>query len=347
MPGDEQASTQPIDWHWLWPVLKWTLFALVLWFVGRKAWELWRDGEVGPVTLKWPWLFPAFGLYLVGWLPSIWFWRRLLFDFGCRPSWRDVAHAYFCGHLGKYVPGKASVVVIRAGMLKVSGCPVGATALTTTYEVLVFMGVGAAVAFALAPFALPVASWRSMLFALRLEILESHPLWFTLTVTMLCIAGVPPMAGLLGFVARKLVRSADVEDSNGADNDSATSYRLGSRFLLGSCLAFALSWVIQGLSLGCTLRAVGVAAPLMDSLRWTGDVALSTFVGFVAVIAPGGVGVREGLLTSLLLDHPAVSHPQAVASAWLLRAVWLAAEIIAAVGLTSRFRRSKALQNAN
>src|SRR5262245_35945955 len=107
----------------LWPVLKWTLFALVLWFVGRKAWELWCEGNVGPMTLNWPWLCAGFGLYLVGWLPSIWFWRRLLFDFGFRPNWWDLAHAYFWGHLGKYVPGKATVLVIRAGMLKASGCP--------------------------------------------------------------------------------------------------------------------------------------------------------------------------------------------------------------------------------
>ena len=29
----------------VWPVLKWLLFALVIVFVGRRAWLLWRDGE--------------------------------------------------------------------------------------------------------------------------------------------------------------------------------------------------------------------------------------------------------------------------------------------------------------
>lgn len=66
----------------VWPVLKWLLFALVIVFVGRRAWLLWRDGDVGSVTIHWPWLLAACGLYGIGWLPSVFYWHQLIHGFG-------------------------------------------------------------------------------------------------------------------------------------------------------------------------------------------------------------------------------------------------------------------------
>ena len=55
---------------------------------------------------------PAGIAYAVGWLPSVWFWRSLMGSLGGRVTFADAARAYYCGHLGKYVPGKAMVLVI-------------------------------------------------------------------------------------------------------------------------------------------------------------------------------------------------------------------------------------------
>ena len=97
--------------HRLWPVLKWVLFALVIAFVGRRAWQLWSDGDVGSVTIHWPWLLAASGLYLVSWLPSVLLWHRLIHGLGGTTSRLDVSRAYFAGHLAKYIPeiGRAHV----------------------------------------------------------------------------------------------------------------------------------------------------------------------------------------------------------------------------------------------
>ena len=54
---------------------------------------------------------------------SAWFWRSLLASSGHTLGWWPLLRAYFCGHLGKYIPGKAGVLVIRAGLLKSSGVP--------------------------------------------------------------------------------------------------------------------------------------------------------------------------------------------------------------------------------
>ncbi len=328
----------------LWPVLKWVLFMLVIAFVGRRAWQLWRDGDVGSVTIHWPWLLAASVLYLVGWLPSVLLWHRLIHGLGGTSSRWDVARAYFAGHLAKYIPGKASVLLVRAGMLADRGCRPSVSALTSTYEVLVCMGVGAAVGLTMAPVVWPKSVIDGLPSAIRPAF--GHPLLFGMGVVVICVILVPFVARVLGLIARRLTPPVVTLSPGHLVTPSETNSpteppptQIGSAFLLGWCFFSVTTWLVHGLSLGCTLRAVGVQAPLSDWLIWTGDVSSASFLGFAAMFAPGGLGVREAALLELLTSQPGISQSQAVAATVLLRAAWLVAEIIAAVGLSWRFRR--------
>ena len=179
----QQPSSHPF--RRLWPVLKWLMFALVIAFVGRRAWLLWREGDVGSVTIHWPWLLAAFGLYGIGWLPSVLYWHQLIHRLGGTTGRWDVAHAYFAGHLGKYIPGKASVLLIRAGMLAERGCRPGVAALTSTYETLACMGVGAAVGLTLAPIVWPREIVADLPDVIRPAF--ERPLAFGVTVVVVCV----------------------------------------------------------------------------------------------------------------------------------------------------------------
>lgn len=328
-------TSKPKLFHRCWPVLKWALFALVIAFVGRKAWQLWSEGDVDSVTIHWPWLIVSGICYLLGWLPSVFFWHRLIHQLGGKSSIRDVTRAFFAGHLGKYVPGKASVLLIRAGLLADRGCRPGVAALTSTYETLVCMGVGAAVGLTLAPIVWPRRVIESLPAILRPTF--SHPLMFGVSVVVVCVILVPVIAKLLGIIARKLTKpipdqaSAPPLLSPPPPNEPPIQIR--SSFLLLWCFTFVTTWQLHGLSLGSALRSVGVQTTLLEWLTWTGDVSSASFLGFLAIFAPGGLGVREGVLIELLKDHPGISQSQAVAATVLLRGVWLAAEILATAGL--------------
>ena len=102
-------------------VIKWVLFLIVFAFVGQKASELWQADEVASVDIRFEWLLPAAACYIVGWLPSVWFWRRMMIELGDSPGFLVTTRAYFYGHLGKYVPGKALSLVIRSSVLKAEG----------------------------------------------------------------------------------------------------------------------------------------------------------------------------------------------------------------------------------
>lgn len=186
----------------LWPVLKWVLFALVIAFVAQRAWQLWCDGDVGSVTIHWPWLLAASVLYIVGWLPSVLLWHRLIHGLGGSSSRFDVARAYFAGHLAKYIPGKATVLLVRAGMLADRGCRPSVSALTSTYEVLVCMGVGAAVGLTMAPVVWPKTVIDGLPTAIHPAF--EHRLIFGIGVVVACVVLVPFVARVLGLIARKL-----------------------------------------------------------------------------------------------------------------------------------------------
>ena len=320
------------------------MFALVITFIGKRVWLLWREGDVGSVVIHWPWLVATFGLYVVGWLPSVLFWHRLIHLCGGTTGRWDVAHAYFAGHLGKYIPGKASVLLIRAGMLAERGCRPGVAALTSTYETLTYMGVGLAVGLALAP-----VVWRQIVVDLPVVIrpVFERPLAFGAAVVVVCVLLVPAVAKILGLIARRLtppvVSIGDVEMGAARvgtePQPTLPEIEIPASFLLGWCFMFVTTWLIHGLSLGCTLRAVGVAASLSDWLTWTGDLWSASFVGFIAVFAPGGLGVREAALIELLKSQPGISSSQAVAASVLLRGVWMAAEIVGTLALGWKTKR--------
>ena len=134
-----------------WKFIKWALCLLVLYVVGDRARDLWDHDQLRNVQLLAGWLLLAGLVYVLGWLPSIWFWGTLLRASGQSVGWRDLGRAYYCGHLGKYIPGKAMVLVIRAALLRGRGATASVAALTATCETLVMMGGGLALGIILLP----------------------------------------------------------------------------------------------------------------------------------------------------------------------------------------------------
>ena len=61
-----------------WKFIKWALCLLVLYVVGDRARDLWDHDQLRNVQLHAGWLLLAGLVYVLGWLPSIWFWGTLL-----------------------------------------------------------------------------------------------------------------------------------------------------------------------------------------------------------------------------------------------------------------------------
>src|SRR5262245_20668248 len=133
-----------------WPALKILLTVAIL---GLIAWRFARDLKSEPDLfrrpLAWAWLLPASLCYLGGLSLSALYWRRLMLHLDQPAPLPTTFRAYFVGQLGKYVPGKALALVLRAGFMRRAGTSVGYAGLTAFYEVLVTMAAGAFVALLL------------------------------------------------------------------------------------------------------------------------------------------------------------------------------------------------------
>jgi uncharacterized membrane protein YbhN (UPF0104 family) len=317
---------------------KWSLFALVLYFVCQKAFRLWDPALLGDRTIAWPWLLASGTVYVIGWLPCLLFWRLILRSLGSQPSWSVLLRAYYYGHLGKYVPGKAAAIVIRTSMLKAENVPMSVSMVSVVLETLGTMGVGLAVGLGLAAFVLPDEAWLNV--PLWIRPVHEHAWLGPLLVGLAAVVFVSLGAASLIKLAARLSKTGL------ADVQSPSDLR---RVLVVGLLLLIPTWLLHGLSLGLVLESVGAAVWTWQSFMvWTGAIGAGSSLGFFVLFAPGGLGVREGLLMTFL--QPSVGGPVAVLAAALLRLVWLIAELAAAGILMTVMRlidRGKAVSRSS
>ncbi|MCO6457982.1 MAG: flippase-like domain-containing protein [Pirellulaceae bacterium] len=267
--------------------------------------EQFRLSDLDPV-----WLSVAGALYLAGMVPSWLFWYRTLQVMGQRPGLLETLRAFYIGHLGKYVPGKALVVVLRTGLIRSERVDTAVAATSVFVETLTFMAVGS-------------------LLASGLLLLVTDQTWLILLAVGLLLVSAVPTAPP---VFRQLVRWVGVRRVSPQIDQAIGG--LGWRLLAGGWLLVAVGWGLLGLSLWATLRAV--PAGLLESdltSPWphlpllTACVGLAMVAGFLSLL-PGGLGVRELVLIPLLT--PVYGPSAAIVGSVLLRLVWLVAELLAA-----------------
>jgi uncharacterized membrane protein YbhN (UPF0104 family) len=257
------------------------------------------------------WLVLAGACYLVGLLPCWLFWHRTLRAMGQHPTRMESLRAFYIGHLGKYFPGKALVVILRTGLIRGERCDTTVAAVSVFVETLTMMAVGAFVSAAI------------------LGTLFHEQIWLLLlAVGLMVCAGGPTLPPIF----RRLVRLIGVRRAN-PDIDAALD-GLDFRLMAYGWVTVGLGWVLLGFSLWAVLRAIpgttDVAVSLFDLPLVTACVALAMVAGFLSLL-PGGIAIREFVIMTLLA--PPFGDGAAMISAILLRLLWLLSELLLAAVL--------------
>jgi uncharacterized membrane protein YbhN (UPF0104 family) len=241
-------------------------------------------------------------LYVAGLVPCWIFWQRTLRAMGQAPLWRESLPAFWIGHLGKYVPGKAMVVILRTGLVASERVNRTVAATSVFVETLTMMAVGACLASI-------ILVWISDNLLLQL-----------LAVGLMLCAGVPTWPPIF----RRVVRWLRVQKANPQIEQAVEG--IDYRLMATGWLSISVGWLLLGLSLWATLRSLpGVDVSWRDGLLLTATVGLAMVAGFLSLI-PGGLGVRDWILVELLA--PRYGTHVALASAILLRLVWLLSELL-------------------
>jgi glycosyltransferase 2 family protein len=321
MSSSESPRSAPFS---IWTIFKLALFALVLTFVVSRAMQIWKSAPPTTIRIEPLWLVLAGIVYLVGWLPSAWIWRALIRSMNQPLGWKDALRAYYVGHLGKYVPGKALVLVIRGALLREAGIDPFLAGSAVVYETLILISTGAAWGLALAPLAFGEQFWSRL--PLGLGWLRDRPVVFAAIIFISIFATTPFSSWLFTKVGRKLTGQ---RGGNVAELPSVSAGLICQAVVLMS-----LGWGCHALSLGLVLRAL-VHQPMnfLEFPIWMAATTISTVGGFLVLVAPGGIGVREGLLIEILKSHEQIGPATAVVLAALLRGVWFAAELTIAAAL--------------
>jgi uncharacterized membrane protein YbhN (UPF0104 family) len=316
----------------LWPVGKALLTLAILFGVGWQFWRILHDPhlqETDPLhrpalqifsdTLLQAhpaWLVASGLLYLLGITFSLTFWVRLLRVLGERPQLPAMVRAYFMGHLGKYVPGKAWALLMRTTLASGPGVRPAVAAMTAVYETLTTMTAGAILAAVLLV-GQSLLHWR-----------EGQTADTTVSIGaalgLLALAGIPILPG----VFNRLVRRGAAPFLK-ADSQPLPTVR--NRTLLFGLALTVWGWVMLGISLWCVLQAIWPEAPGWDAGllgSCVSAVAVAYVAGFVALMTPGGLGVRELILQQFLA--PLMGDLPSLVAVLLLRLLWTVAEVIMA-----------------
>ena len=130
--------------------VKWTVTLVVLWAVARHVLRTWADlrDQSRSIHFEPGWLVGSGLLYLAGLVACGRFFELILRSSPTPVRLLPALRAYLVSHLGKYVPGKAMVVIVRAGMVVPFGARASTAAIATFYETLVMMASGGLIAAA-------------------------------------------------------------------------------------------------------------------------------------------------------------------------------------------------------
>lgn len=257
-----------------------TLVGIGIWQTVRKALAELQVQQFSWRQVEFHWLAISGVVYLAATAPCWVFWHRTLQAMGQRPGWLESLRAYYIGHLGKYVPGKAFVVVIRSGLIRSPRVDTSIAVAAVFVETLTMMAAGAFVAAAI------------------LAVLYREQTWLlVLAIGMMIGIGGPTVPPIF----RRVIRVLGVKRLN-PDIEHALA-GLDWRLMLFGWLVNLVGWALMGLSLWLTLRAlptiVAVPVELEHLPRVTCCVALALVAGFLSLV-PGGIVVREYVVMTLL-----------------------------------------------
>ncbi len=294
---------------WILLSVKILVVVLVFWWVRNTLVK--ASHQLATAEYQWHlnplWLIWAGLLYLVGLLPAGLFWHRVLRTLGQDARLLETLRAYYVGHLGKYVPGKTMVVIIRAGMIRSHRVDTVAAAVSVFYETLSMIAVGAFLAAGL----------------LAISFRQEQILFFG-SLGMMAVAGLP----ILPPVFKRLVRLVGVGKTKAGAASQLDA--LGYGTMLTGGVLMTLTWVLLGLSLWATFRAIGIHGLgfMSHFASYVCCASLATVAGILSMI-PGGFGVRDVMLVDLIVKlFGSFSAGEATVASGMLRVVWLVAELV-------------------
>ncbi len=285
---------------WLQRILIPALVGVIFFFLGRNIYHNWDEVRDYQWHFNHGALAISFLLLLAALIFMLLLWRLILaktgYRIGLRKSWR----IWFISNLGHYVPGKIWQIMGMVYLCEKEGIPRMATlasvVMAQVWSILAaFIFLGGYAFFSDAPQ------------------LPAYAPWLVLFVPVGLIMTYPPVMEKLANRLLKWLKREPIR----LNIDFRQSLLFLGRYLL--------SWIVYGAAFFVFLLSLQVV-PLRHFPAVTSIFAASYTLGFLCLIVPGGLGVREGLLAALLSLY--MPLPMATVVSLLSRLWFTAGELI-------------------
>jgi hypothetical protein len=263
------------------------------------------------------WLLPSFFLLAVAALLELSIWRFLLASLGGRLRWRRAAETWFLSNIMRYIPGNIWQFL---GMAELAADD-GVSRLTTFASIALHQVLSTAVGIVLAALYFALAgqgAWldavRPFLLVVPLGLLLCHPRLLEWTLNRLLLVLKRPVIQV------------------------TLTWRQIGLVLVG----YAGVWLVMGSGFALLAAAITpITAQQFAALVATW--AAAYVIGYLSLLTPGGLGVREGVM--ILLLAPLFPAPVPTMIALAARLWMIIGEVAgAAIALIARNRDRRTVQ---
>jgi len=279
-------------------IVQTALLIAVLIFVARAIATHWTEfsGLRTSLRILPGWLALAALVVLSAFALLIAAWRSIIVGWGEHLTYRSAVRIWALSNLGRYLPGKVWSVAGLAVLAKREGVAAWASVGAAIVAQAVAAGSGAAVVAATIPGA-------------------ASPFWLVAAGLM---AAVTVLAVAHPAAVRLWQRMAPGQ----------TLRPLTPRAVVATVTATVLSWLAYGAAFWCVTRGVLGSTALTFGTA-TGVFTLGYLIGLLAIVVPGGVGVREAVFIGVLT--PALGAGNALVVSVASRLLLTGAEVVAAL----------------
>jgi uncharacterized membrane protein YbhN (UPF0104 family) len=274
---------------------------LVLLAVGViVAWKLhdaWRGVQQKQLAIHWAWGLVAVGGFSGSMLTSALVWRFLARRMGDRSPALPLLASYTYSQMGKYIPGKVVLLLMRIERASRFGMAPATCTLSTLLENALYMISGGLVGMSAIVF-----------IAREIDNPQTRTLLWPVTILavllMIAACAPPVFYGIVNRLLRKMNKP-----------EVPPSQRLPASTLALAVIAFFPCWIFGGIALWGSVQCVSPKPfPPLDCWWFPGAYALSVIIGMASLL-PGGTGIRDAVLgaaAAYLLEDLGVPHNNAV-----------------------------------
>ncbi len=282
---------------------------LCFYFIGRMIYTNWSKVDFSTLHFIWYNLILSYIFWTVSLLYGSFIWWLMLRKVQTNIPYLSATSALIYAGLSRFIPGKIWVILSRVYIIKKEGASAEKGFITITYETIMSLLAGI------------IISLISMTLSRKFDLPK---IWFIIILVCgLLIMSHPKFLGnILKFTFKKLKRKMP-------------TYPFGYLDTLKFIVFYSVYWVLFSMGVWFLTKSLGICK--LSLLTILSAFPVSWVIGFLSIVTPGGLGVREGILAYLFSLHvqPALASIIAV----LIRLWGVSGNLIAFLFFIKRLKK--------